>query len=478
MAQPSEDELARQSQQAKSLMGEGRFAEAVPIYEALTRALPANPGLRLNLGLALQMSGRHADAIPEFERVLKAEPSALPALISLGVAHLELNQPAKAIPPLEKAVSLDASNPNVRGMLAAALLSQNRFREAATHYRRLTTLTPDDPKAWHGLGRTYEALAQASFEQLDKTGQGSAEWLTLVGDSRLERRQFRSAFFFYQQALEKNPALPGVHASMAELYRRTGHPEWAAVEDRKAAAQAQKVNCVQQKQACAFAAGRHLEAATGPSMFWRIRAYNELALDAFKKLGRLPASLELHALKAEILTNHHQFMEAVQEWRAAQKLAPGEPRIDAELGMALYRASDYASAIPVLDGVLKKVGDISELVFMLGDSYLRSERPEEALPLLERAVKLNAALLPARASLGLALMRLERPVEAVTHLAAALDLDDDGNLHYQLAQAQQRAGNAEEAKKLLVKYQQIRQRAQQEQERLEQVSEITAPAAP
>src|SRR5687768_4678780 len=84
------DALVRKSQDAKQLMAEGRFADAIPAYEELTRALPANTGLRLNLALAYHMSGRHADAVPQFERVLKSEPSSVPALLSLGAAYLEL----------------------------------------------------------------------------------------------------------------------------------------------------------------------------------------------------------------------------------------------------------------------------------------------------------------------------------------------------------------------------------------------------
>ena len=46
------DDLALKSRRAKDLMAAGRFAEAIPIYEELVRAVPGNPGLLLNLGLA------------------------------------------------------------------------------------------------------------------------------------------------------------------------------------------------------------------------------------------------------------------------------------------------------------------------------------------------------------------------------------------------------------------------------------------
>ena len=68
--------------------GARAIRRAVPIYQELCRALPSNPGLRLNLALAYQMSGQHQEAVPEFERVLKAEPNNQPALLSLGASYL------------------------------------------------------------------------------------------------------------------------------------------------------------------------------------------------------------------------------------------------------------------------------------------------------------------------------------------------------------------------------------------------------
>ena len=62
---PQEDRLALKSQRAKELMAEGRFAQAIPLYRELDWAIPNNPGLKLNLGMALDMSGRQREAIPE-----------------------------------------------------------------------------------------------------------------------------------------------------------------------------------------------------------------------------------------------------------------------------------------------------------------------------------------------------------------------------------------------------------------------------
>lgn len=471
-AQPGD--LAEKSHRAKELMAAGRFAEAVPLYEELCRALPSNPGLRLNLGLALQMAGRHQEAIPQFERVLKLEPQNAPALTSLGVSKLETNDAAGAVAPLTKLVGLQPADANARGLLANALLSLDRTKEAALHFRKLTALTPDDPKAWFGAGQCYESLARQAFEELNRTAEGSAEWLALVGESRIGQRQYRSAFFFLRQALDKQPNLRGAHALLADIYQATEHPDWAQTERRKEAAMAPP-NCAREKAACDLAAGRLLDAAASANPYWRSRAYNGLALEAFSRLGKLPESVELHALQAEIFDNHGQHREAAAEWEAALRLAPGDPRLEHELAKALYLGRDYARALPALRELLRREAGAADLQFFAGDSLLQLERAEEAIPYLQAALQADPALTPAHAALGIALARTGKAAEAIPHLEAALETDEDGSLHYQLGRAYQAAGQPAKAQQALAQYQKIQDRSEAEKRKLEEQARITAP---
>lgn len=467
------DELARTSARVRELMAAGQFAEAVPLCQQLVRALPSNPGLRLNLGLALQMSGRAREAIPEFERVLKSQPNSLPAALSLGMARLETGDPARAAAPLETAVRLDPDNVNARGMLASALLTLGRAQQAATHYRKLTGLTPDDPKAWHGLGRSYETLAAKAFDDLAKSAPRSAEWLSLVGETRLARRQYRSAFFFFKQALERDPDFRPAYAGIAEVYRASSHPDWAAAEDSKLN-RLGPPNCARDPGACAFALGRFAEAARSTSAYWRTRAFNQLAREAFAKLGGLSESVELHAIRAEIASNNGQHVEAANDWRAALKLSPYDVTIQQSLAAELHDAGDYKGALEVLARLNPRHSP--ELAFMTGDSLLRSEQPDAAVPHLEFAVNGAPRLVPAQASLGLAYMRTGRAAEAIPHLEAAASADEDGSLHYQLARAYQIAGNAERSKQAMAKYQELRRDDEKERRGLEETAQITAPS--
>ena len=232
-ATAQENQLALESQQAKQLMSQGRFEEAIPLYRHLVNAVPGNPGLILNLGLAQEMAGHPADAVPQFEAVLKAQPGNVPALTSLGMAQLQLNQPSRAIAPFQKLTAVQPDNRDARGMLAGALSAVGRSAEAAAQYRKLAAMDPSDAKAWYGLGKSYESLASDAFDRLEKVAPESPYVLELIGDSQVSRQQYRSAFFFYKQALEKMPSLRGVHSGLAEVYEKTGHPDWAAAERQR-----------------------------------------------------------------------------------------------------------------------------------------------------------------------------------------------------------------------------------------------------
>lgn len=468
------EQQSRQALQAKQWMSEGRFEDAARAYKALSDALPANTGLRLNTGLALQMAGHAAEAAPYFETVLKADPNALPALLSLGMARLQLNQPAAAVAPLTKAVTMVPNQVDARGMLANALLSLDRPAEAAPHFRKLTSLTPQDVRAWSGLGKCYELLAAKSFEQIPK---GSAEWLSLIAETRFVQRQFRAAFYFYKQALDKDPKLRGLHAGVARVYQETGNAEWAAQELGKERSQA-KANCIAgsaDKQECDYAAGRFLEASAGKSPYWRTRAFNELATRAFAQLGKLPPSPDLYLLKADLASQRGQHGEAAKELAEAMKLVPGDRRLEYNYAASVFLSGDYEKAIPLLEREMSRDAKNPEIYFFLGSSYSRLGRADDALTYLKAAVAYDPKFLDAQVALGRALAQAGKQAEAIPHFEAALTRDEDGSLLYELSRAYQAAGDRDKARAALAKYQEIRGKLEDEKRSLEEEVKITPP---
>jgi predicted Zn-dependent protease len=297
----------------------------------------------------------------------------------------------------------------------------------------------------------------------------------------VQARQYRSAFFFYREAEKKTPELPGVHNGLARVYRNTGHEDWAATEENQE--HALTAGCTAQTPRCRFVHGDFLAAAkaaslgnTAESAFWSAKAYNQLALQAFERLGQLPESVELHAVKAQIFHDHGQDLEAAKEWRAALALAPDDEHLKTELATSLFLAHDYQSAIPMIESLLAAAPKSPDLNFMLGESLWRTQQSGKALPYLEAALRADPGMLSAHAALGLALQSLDRNKEAIPHLEKAVSLDDDGSLHYSLARAYRAAGDADRARENMEAYQKIQRQNNQVNEELAKQAEITAPA--
>ena len=212
--------VEQKAAQAKSLMESGKFAEAAVLWGELVKAMPGNPGLLLNQGMALHLSGADARAIPVLELATKGGPP--PAFLFLGASYLRAGQPAKAMAPLKRFVAADPRHVEARLMLvdAAGLIGQPA--EALPHLEALANLEPQLPMVWYQLGRTYEDMAVGEFAQLEKQFPESGPFFALLADSRSKVSQNRAAFFFYRRALAKSPGLRGLHTAIADIYLRTG----------------------------------------------------------------------------------------------------------------------------------------------------------------------------------------------------------------------------------------------------------------
>jgi predicted Zn-dependent protease len=455
------DEAAR-SARGKELMAAGRYEEAVPVYRELARAAPQNPGLQLNLGMALHLSGQDQDALPPLEAAYEGLPDSYPAALFLGAARMALGRPADAVPPLRRALRLQPASREARSMLVDSYLAQNRPAEAEPHLVRLAREAPKDPAVWFALGKTYEALAGLSFQELSEKDPDSPFGLALLAEARLDEGRTTTAFRLYREAIARSPGQRGLHAAVAEIYRRTGHPEWAAAEEAKEQA-LPKANCARHVLECAYAEGRHYDvltlsarAGTPAALYWRARASNQLAVAAFERLTALPPSVQSHEWAATVHRTSGRHAEAVEEWRQALALAPGDPALKVELAASLRAKQDLAEAQSLLEDALRRAPDFAEASYLLGDVLLARQQAEPAVAHLEKAVRLEPGMLEAHGALGRAYALVGRPADAVPHLEKALPTDADGSLRLQLARALQAAGEAGKARSALADYEAFR----------------------
>jgi tetratricopeptide (TPR) repeat protein len=473
------DDPSGKARRAAELVLAGRPAEAIPLYQDLVRAFPSDAGILLNLSIAEFKAKRYSDAAVHAKAALKIQPDSPAANLFLGSSYEELGEHAMALEPLEKVLAARPQDRNARLMFAEALLNLERYETAAAEFQKALDLASDNPRVWYGLGRAYEALSEKVSHELKNINPDSPYWHALAGDLYLKQRRYGSAFTHYRLALANNSTLPGVHAGLATVYERTGHTEWAKIEDQRERQSA--ADCSKGGLGCDFAERHYREiiqitgASTDPeAQYWASKAYAGMAHEAYEHLAQLPPSLEAHMHKAKTLDAGALPREAAAEWREALKLAPGDVHVGTSLAWSLYRAGEFDAALSILRDLLHKGANSRELNFLCGATLLNLDEPENAIPPLESAIRLDGSFLPAHAALGQALLQTGKPALAIPHFKAALPGDEDAKTHFGLLRAYQLTGQTGLAERAKVDYQKAL-RAVETNDRLQEAGTILAP---
>ena len=457
IAGAQDDELAARSRTAREALVAGRYQEAIRLYRELVKALPDNPGLRFNLGLALAQAGQPAAAIPELERAVRGQPSMAPAWFLLGLAYQQTGQPAKAIEPLRKAVEIEGGDMRARLELADAELAAGEPQSAAEDFAELTRRDPKLAKGWQGLGLAYVAQGERAFARLAEQAPASGYWYALQARARHAAGRLAEALSLYQEAIRQASSLPGLHAARAAVYREAGHADWAAVEEERES-RVPRPDCAAHPAACAALAGDWARAAaearksaTPENLYWESVACGRLAEESFAHLAALPPSAEIHELQAESFQRTGRRLEAVAEWRKALAMKPGDRRIQGRLAESLVLNRAYEEATRLLEPLVAAAPENGEWRYLLGEALFEQRDAEGALPHLLEAARRLPNHLPTQEALGRTYLALGQPDKAVACLERARVLDD-GAISFALSTAYRRLGRDREADAALARY--------------------------
>ena len=267
------------------------------------------------------------------------------------------------------------------------------------------------------MGQTYDGLADQAAAELEAKAPRSSYWLLLEGDSFRRQRNWGSAFRAYRAALGSGPPTPGIHGGLAQVYKETGHNDWAAQE------------IASELKVSAFLNSAPAEV---PTEFQAYRSNAELAAKSYGTLMSLPPSLEAHLHRAKQLSKDGQNRDAVTEWRAAFNIAPESPAIRLGLAQSLYGSLDCKAMLPVLKPLLEQDSQAAEANFLYGTALLHLGYPGEAVTYLRAALQRDKQLKAANAALGQALLLSGKPDEAIGFLRQASAADQDSGTSFEL----------------------------------------------
>src|ERR1019366_2447243 len=213
------------------------------------------------------------------------------------------------------------------------------------------------------------------------------------------------AFAVFRAALAKDPDLVTAHLGLAAIYRSTGRPDWAALEERAAAS----LDCKTHAVDCDIVAGRYEAALAATSgdrtprgIYFRAQARTGLANAAFAKVAQLPPSPDLHLYKAGLEYEAGHREQVVEELRQGTQLAPRDVALRRELAMAMGAAAHYDAAYRLATELLRDDPGSDELNALAGDALLNLQKAEEAIPFLKKSAVANPRNPVTQRSLGMA----------------------------------------------------------------------------
>lgn len=300
-----------------------------------------------------------------------------------------------------------ASNPEawyLQNDLGALLLNRaGGVPEAIDHLLAALTLKPDYPQAYVNLGRAFSRVpgrmpdAAKAFESALRLKPGDASTRELLAQALAATPGRRTdAVAEYRRVLQFDPGRWTAHAALAELLAADEATQSEAVAELETALKLRPDlgSLYNDLGGILAGMGRGSEAAAAFAQAVALQpdfmpGHFNLASVLLDLPGRLP--------------------DAIREFEAALKLAPEDPAIHNNLGLALLRAGRRAEAIAHLRESVRLAPDSAEGHFSLGRALLAPPADEaEALEQFTAAARLRPDWEAARQAVAQLRARLGR----------------------------------------------------------------------
>jgi tetratricopeptide (TPR) repeat protein len=406
-----------------------------------------------------------------------AEAPRLPDLLAAAQRRFAASDHAGARRELDRAARFYPDSPLVQNFLGILDAEDGDARAAEARFREAVRLAPRYTDAWLNLGRLYQ-------ENAGRVGDAPAQALAayeaiLAYEPAHAEANFQAATLLRAsgdparalQHLERlgpaDRARPAARDLLVSLYEAKGALDRARSLVEESAGPDPPVDVLlelarlatKQKDYkaalgyLAHARERDPKNARVHYLFGLACVELDLGAEAFKSLSEAarlaPDDANVNYAAGAVALHRRDAAEAIPFFRTYAALRPAEPRAALALGVAYFKAGNYASARPELARAAESAATAVAATYFLARIAREENDLPEALHLAEKAVAARPDYADALAELGLVHFRLRQFAEAEAALRRALAADPDhylANLHLQMLYERTRDPRAAEQK--------------------------------
>lgn len=445
--------------QAQQFIQQHRWEEGLAILRRLMQNDPSNPHILNLTGLGLIGNKEPRAAIVYFRKAIKVDPKFVPAMKNLAIDEFDLGHQKTAEQLLQRANVYSPNDPVIHLYLGEIAYQEHRFKSAAANLSKAGRLL-------HANSNILAALVISD----SKAGQVD-EALRLLKD--LRAREITPEF---QLALASavtdagypSDALPFFAALRSEYPRNHDIIYDAALCYIRAKEFGNAIEAIQQW------IQQNQETADLDSLLGQAyEAQNQIksAVDAYRRAIQIaPNHVEYYLEFASLCSDHHDYNaglkvmevglknnphssrlyfeqgalyamqnnygQAEKSFEASAKLAPAAQSSYIGLGITFLETGNTEKAIHILHERLAQNPNNPTLLYLLGESLMRSgaapggARFAEAQKVLEKSVALNPDFAVSHVALGKIYLSENKLKDAAQQFSDAIRLDPMNNSAY------------------------------------------------
>lgn len=454
-------------------LASGRPAEAEKVLASMLERAPDQRGLNYSYAQVLTKLGRGAESLKYLERAVEVDPTFGLAIQQLVEIYQSTNQWQKAAEVLQPLINDDPTNLDFQRQQAFFYLRAGMAEKARARFVELLAVDPKDTRTQYYLAESLSDLerydeADRIYRQLLEKTPDDPDVLASFGLAQVGRKKYDEAAKTFRTLLALPDAGEGVQTlaktQLAFIDLQKGNYQQAVDAAKPLFVFHDKVNPQainialdamkrQKRYSDAVAMMQPLVDKYASDPFVNARYIEMLARAGDKDRARVAASTQSKfgvrntISAAEAYVQADQYDQAIGVVRDALRAKPDDVDLQFELGAALERSGDKASAeatfLAILDKHPENAGTMNYLGYMWAEQGVHLDRAAE---MLNKAVTLepgNGAYLD---SLGWAYFRQGKLDLAEKYLNnAAQILPRDATVHEHLGDVLAKRGDTTRA---------------------------------
>ena len=213
-------------EQARRLVQQGKFDDALNLLQQLAARNPQQPGLSHEIGAAYYKKSDYMKAVEYLKRAVEEQPNDSEAVQLLGLSYYLSGRPAEAVPYLEKVQTwYPSANIDASYILGICYIQSRNYPQARAAFARMFD-TPADSAASYLF--TARMLLRQEFDPVAEEYAKKAVELDpklplahfLLGELYLYKSRIPEAISEFQKELAINPAHAPTYYKLADAYSR------------------------------------------------------------------------------------------------------------------------------------------------------------------------------------------------------------------------------------------------------------------